>query len=54
MLGNLSRSLQGALAKFRGKKLTEEGISEGLREVRKAFLEADVNIKVVKSFIKLD
>src|SRR5207302_3336437 len=37
--------------KFRGGKLTAENIKEGLREVRRAFLEADVNFNVVTEFI---
>lgn len=52
MLEGLSRSIQSALGGLRGRKLTEENIADGLREVRKALLEADVNIKVVKRFIK--
>jgi signal recognition particle subunit SRP54 len=32
-------------------RLTEKGIEEGIREVRKALLEADVNLGVVKSFV---
>lgn len=36
---------------FSSGQLTEKKIEEGLREVRKALLEADVNFKVVKSFV---
>ena len=35
-----------------GGKLTEENISEGLRDVRRALLEADVNVQVVRDFLK--
>lgn len=34
-----------------GGKLTEDNIREGLREVRRALLEADVNVQVVRSFL---
>ncbi|WP_068774598.1 signal recognition particle protein [Paenibacillus sp. FJAT-26967] len=48
----LSNRLQGVFDRLRGKgKLTEEDVSEALREVRLALLEADVNFKVVKEFI---
>lgn len=50
---NLSEKLQNALGKLRGKgKLTEKDVDMALREVRLALLEADVNFKVVKDFIK--
>ncbi len=52
MLENLSERLQGIFAGLRGKgRLTEEDINEAMREIRMALLEADVNFKVVKSFI---
>ena len=35
----------------RGGKLTEKNIEEGILEVRKALLEADVNLKVVRTFV---
>jgi signal recognition particle subunit SRP54 len=35
----------------RGGQLTEKNIDEGIKEVRKALLEADVNLKVVRSFV---
>jgi signal recognition particle subunit SRP54 len=48
----LSNRLQGIFQKLRGKgKLSEDDVSEALREVRLALLEADVNFKVVKEFI---
>jgi signal recognition particle subunit SRP54 len=50
---NLTAKLQQAFDKLgkRG-KLTEKDISAGLREVRLALLEADVNYRVVRAFIK--
>lgn len=52
MLENLSDKLAAAFKKFRNKgKLTEADVKEGMREVKLALLEADVNFKVVKDFI---
>lgn len=52
MFENLSEKLQDIFRKLRGKgKLTEENIQDALREVRRALLEADVNLMVVKNFI---
>ena len=49
----LSEKLQGALRKMTGRgKLTEASVKEGMREVRMALLEADVNYAVAKDFIK--
>ena len=49
----LSEKLQGALKKMTGKgKLTEQNVKDGMREVRMALLEADVNYAVAKDFIK--
>ncbi|MDD6681947.1 MAG: signal recognition particle protein [Clostridiales bacterium] len=49
----LSEKLQNAFKKLTGKgKLTEQNIKDGMREVRMALLEADVNYLVVKDFIK--
>ncbi|MDS0524914.1 signal recognition particle protein [Clostridium sp. SHJSY1] len=48
----LAEKLQGTLKKLRGKgKLNEKDIKEAMREVKLALLEADVNYKVVKSFV---
>jgi signal recognition particle subunit SRP54 len=48
----LSGRLQGALGDLRKKgRLDEEAISRGMREVRLALLEADVNFEVVKDFV---
>lgn len=50
---SLSEKLQGAFSKLKGKgKLTEKDVKEAMREVKLALLEADVNFKVVKDFIK--
>ena len=50
---SLSEKLQNALGKLRGKgKLTEKDLDMAMREVRLALLEAHVNFKVVKDFIK--
>ncbi|MDB8804479.1 signal recognition particle protein [Romboutsia sp. 1001216sp1] len=49
----LSDKLQGALDKLKSKgKLTEKDVKDAMREVKLALLEADVNFKVVKDFIK--
>ena len=48
----LSEKLQSTFKKLRGKgKLNEKDIKEAMREVKLALLEADVNYKVVKTFI---
>ena len=53
MLEGLTEKLTNALKRFRSKgKLTEADVREGMREVKLALLEADVNFKVVKDFIK--
>ncbi|SFT41402.1 signal recognition particle subunit FFH/SRP54 (srp54) [Selenomonas sp. GACV-9] len=50
---SLSDRLQETFKKLRGHgKLTEDDVNEAMREVRMALLEADVNFKVVKQFIK--
>jgi len=52
MLDSLTSRLTGIFDRLRGYgRLTEENIVEALREVRVALLEADVNFKVVKSFV---
>ncbi len=49
----LSEKLQGALKKMTGRgRLNEQTVKEGMREVRMALLEADVNYAVAKDFIK--
>jgi len=52
VFSGLGEKLQATLKKLRGKgKLTEKDVTEALREVRMALLEADVNLKVVKDFV---
>ena len=49
----LSQKLTGALSRLTSRgKLTEQAVREGMREVRMALLEADVNYLVVKDFCK--
>ncbi len=50
---SLSEKLQNALGKLKGKgKLSEKDVDLAMREVRLALLEADVNFRVVKDFVK--
>ena len=50
---SLTEKLQNVFRNLRSKgRLTEEDVKSALREVKMALLEADVNFKVVKSFIK--
>ncbi|HHU01819.1 MAG TPA: signal recognition particle protein [Christensenellaceae bacterium] len=50
---SLTEKLQNTFKKLTGKgKLNEQNIKEAMREVRFSLLEADVNYKVVKDFIK--
>ena len=50
---SLSDKLQNVFKKLRGKgRLTEDDVSAAMKEVKMALLEADVNFKVVKQFIK--
>lgn len=52
MFNSLSDSLEGAFKKLRGQgKISEKNISDALREVRLALLEADVEFSVAKDFI---
>lgn len=53
MFENLQEKLEGALKQFRGKsKISEANIDEAMREIRRALLEADVNLGVAKEFIE--
>ena len=53
MFENLSDRLQSTLKKLKGQgRLTESNVSDSLREVRRAFLEADVSYKVTREFIE--
>lgn len=50
---SLTQRLQDAMGKLRRKgKVTESDITEMMREIRLALLEADVNLQVVKQFTK--
>src|SRR5947209_6109113 len=52
MFEGIQRNLSEALKKLRGRgRLSEANIRDGMREVRKALLEADVNFNVVNDFI---
>ena len=52
MFDSLSDKLANAFKKFKNKgKLTPEDVKVGMREIKLALLEADVNFKVVKSFV---
>ncbi len=54
MFQSLSEKLDQAFKKFRNKgMLTEADVKAGMREIKLALLEADVNFKVVKDFIKI-
>lgn len=49
----LADRLQGTVQKIKGKgKVSEADVKEMMREVRFALIEADVNLKVVKEFVK--
>jgi signal recognition particle subunit SRP54 len=53
MFNDLSEKLEGIFKKLKGHgKLTEQNIHDSMREIRMALLEADVNYKIVKNFIK--
>lgn len=55
MFDTLSEKFSTAFKHIQGKgKISESNIEEALKEVRTALLEADVNFKVVKSFIAAD
>ena len=51
MFDSLSDRLQSIISGTKDKELTQENMHEALREIRRALLEADVNLRVVKSFI---
>ena len=53
MFQSLTERLSNAFKAFKNKgKLTEADVKEGMREIKLALLEADVNYKVVKDVIK--
>src|SRR3982751_1006879 len=52
MFDQLSERLQDVFANFRGdRQLTEDNMEDALREVRRALLEADVSLRVIKAFL---
>jgi signal recognition particle subunit SRP54 len=52
LFNSLAEKLQGVFSRLRGKgTLREQDVTEALREVRLALLEADVNFKVVKDLV---
>lgn len=51
MFDNLSEKLQNIISKTHSQELTQDNMQDALREIRRALLEADVNLRVVKSFI---
>lgn len=54
MFQSLQDKINAAFKKFKNKgKLTEKDVKEGMREIKLALLEADVNFKVVRDFINL-
>jgi signal recognition particle subunit SRP54 len=54
MLDNLSEKLQATFKKLKGRgKINEKDVKAAMREVKLALLEADVNFKIVKDFIKV-
>ncbi|MBE6701926.1 MAG: signal recognition particle protein [Ruminococcaceae bacterium] len=54
MFESLSEKLSNAFKFFRNKgKLTEADVKAGMREIKLALLEADVNFKVVRDFVKM-
>ncbi|MCX6988544.1 MAG: signal recognition particle protein [Chlamydiae bacterium] len=53
MLGTLTQKFQNLFSSLSGKKvLTEDNVSDAVRQVRLALLDADVNYGVVSSFVK--
>jgi len=53
MFETLTESLESTLKNLRGQgKLTEENVATSLREVRRAFLAADVNFNVTRDFVQ--
>ena len=53
MFENLSEKLESAFRKLRGHgKLTPQNIEDSLREIRRALLDADVNVRVAKDFVE--
>lgn len=52
MFESLTQRLESTFDRLRGKgKITDKDVTEAMREVRQALLEADVNFKLVKQFV---
>ncbi len=52
MLESLSRRIQGVLKDLKGEgRVSEQHLQQSMREIRLAMLEADVNFKVVRTFV---
>ena len=52
MFSQLSDGLEGVFKKLKGQgKISEKNISDAMREIRMALLEADVDFSVAKKFI---
>ncbi len=51
MFDSLSDKLRSIIKKTGNTELTQENMQDALREIRRALLEADVNLRVVKAFI---
>lgn len=51
MFDQLSERLQNVFAGFGKKQITEDNMEDALREVRRALLEADVSLRVIKAFL---
>jgi len=52
VFAELSEKLENVFRKLRGQgRLTEDNVKDAMRDVRRSFLEADVNFRVAKSFI---
>jgi signal recognition particle GTPase len=52
MLDNLTRRFTDIVGGLRGKKITESNVQETVKEIRRALLEADVALPVVKQFVQ--
>ena len=53
MFESLTQRLDAVFDRLRGKgKISEKDVEDAMREVRQALLEADVNFKLVKEFVK--
>ncbi|MBL8961906.1 MAG: signal recognition particle receptor subunit alpha, partial [Gemmatimonadetes bacterium] len=53
MFDELSEKISGVFARLRGRGvLTEADIKEGLREIRRVLLEADVSFQLTREFLE--